>query len=263
MAQTRRPGGGAEARTDAELVVLSARGDDEAFAELYRRHADGARWAARGVTPNAEDVDDAVAEAFARVYRILRRGSFPEGAAFRPYLLTSTRHAAIDVLRRAPRSVPGADLDSSSTPATTTRPSEQVVAVENAEMVRRAHLGLPSHLRTVLELTEVDQLPMREVAERLGLSPNAAAQRAVRARARLRQRYLQAHLAPSAEPKCRDTVERLGAYVGGGLSARDTAKVDLHLATCEACRFRRAELEDLGSTLRRTVLPNPPLARRS
>jgi anti-sigma factor RsiW len=56
---------------------------------------------------------------------------------------------------------------------------------------------------------------------------------------------------------CRFTLDRLGAYVGGALSARDLAKVDQHLAGCDDCRARRDELEEVGSTLRRAIVPIP------
>lgn len=246
-----------EARSDADLVHQAAGGEQAAFAELYRRHSERARWVARGVTPNTEDAADAVAEAFAKVFRVLQDGRFPEGAEFWPYLVTSTRRAAIDQVRRAARTIPDEAIGRGDGAATTTRPSERVVAVENAELVARAFLGLPTHLRSVLYLTEVKGMAMREAAALLGVTPNAAAQRAVRARARLRQRYLQAHLAPSADPRCRDTVDQLGAYVGGGLSARDVRRVDRHLEGCETCRHRVTELTDIGTALRRSVLPLP------
>jgi hypothetical protein len=106
-------------------------------------------------------------------------------------------------------------------------------------------------------MTEVEEMPAREVAERLGLTANGVAQLAVRARAGLRDRYLQAHVRNHARPRCAYTVERLGAYVGGGLAPRDIAKVDQHLAGCADCADRLVEVEDVGSTLRRIALPLP------
>ncbi|MDP9389255.1 MAG: sigma-70 family RNA polymerase sigma factor [Actinomycetota bacterium] len=240
-------------RPDAELVRLAATGHQAAFGELYRRHVDRARWVARGVTSNAEDTADAVAEAFANVFRVVRSGRFPEDAEFLPYLVTAARRAAIDQVRRASRTVADGDIEDHEWAATTTRPSERVVAVESATLVARAFHGLPSHLRLVLQLVEVEGKSMREAAALLGISPNAVAQRAVRARARLRQRYLQAHLAPWAEERCRQTVSQLGAYVGEGLANRDVQRVEAHLEGCERCRQRVVELRELGAVLRRAV----------
>jgi hypothetical protein len=125
-------------------------------------------------------------------------------------------------------------------------------------LVSQAFADLPERWRSVLWLTEVEGMAPREAAEVLGLSANGAAQLAVRARAGLRERYLQAHVAAgTTSSECRFTLERLGAYVGGALSARDLAKVDQHLAGCEECRARRDELEEVGSTLRRAIIPIP------
>lgn len=255
-----RRGGGpgdASSATDAQLVARAAGGEQAAFAELYRRHVGRARATARGVVTSDDDADDAVSDAFADVFRVVRAGRFPEAAGFRGYVVTAARRAAIDQVRRNSRTVWEGDGGGDDSPATTTRPSERVIAVENAELVSRAFAGLSSHLRSVLYLTEVEGKPMREVARLLGVSPNAVAQRAVRARARLRQRYLQAHVAPGAGAACRGTVDRLGAYVGGGLSARELAKVEGHLSGCETCRHRVVELRDIGTVLRRAVLPPP------
>lgn len=254
----RREREGVAPRTDAELVTLAAQGHQGAFGELYRRHVDAATWAARNVADNSHDAADAVSDAFANVFRIVRAGRFPEGAEFRPYVTTAARRAAIDQVRRAARTMSDDGLDRDKSAALVARPSEQVVAVESAELVSRAFLGLPSHLRTVLFYTEVEGMPMREAAALMGVTANAAAQRAVRARARLRQRYLQAHLAPSADERCRPVVDRLGAYVGGGLAPRDVRKVEAHLAGCETCRYRTTDLREIGAVLRRAVLP-PPL----
>jgi hypothetical protein len=124
-------------------------------------------------------------------------------------------------------------------------------------MVLTAFDSLPERWRSVLWLTEVEGIPAREAASMLGVSANGVAQLAVRARAGLRERFLQAHLHAEVVDTCRSTVDRLGAYVAGGLSPRDIAKVDQHLAACDDCRARKEELEDLGTSLRRIVLPFP------
>src|SRR5436309_2713413 len=106
-------------------------------------------------------------------------------------------------------------------------PAERALADEDAQLVARAFSDLPERWRSVLWLTEVEGIPAREVATRLGLTANGAAQLAVRARAGLRERYLQAHVQAVPAPKgCRYARERLGAYVGRALSARDLAKGD-------------------------------------
>jgi RNA polymerase sigma factor (sigma-70 family) len=245
---------------DDQLTSRAIEGDQEAFEELYRRHAEAAWRVGYVVTGSAHDASDAVSEAFSRVFLALPAGRFPTGAPFRPYLLRAVRNAAIDGRRRVGRlELTSAELADSSAAGSMLAgdPAGVVVGALDSSLVATAFRKLPERWRSVLWLTEVEGLPPREVAELLGLSANGTAQLAVRARARLRAQFLQAHLRSKVERGCQFTVDHLGAYVGGALSARDTAKVDQHLAGCDVCRARQRELEDVGSTLRRIALPLP------
>ena len=248
---------GPDEATDTDLAALATTGDLSAFEELYRRHVEAAWRMALAVTANPHDASDAVSDAFTRVFQALP--SRPQAAGhFLPYLLAAVRNAAIDGLRRGSRqrSVdPGDHPDWASLGA---EPGDRLVADVEATLVARAFHSLPERWRSVLWLTEVEEIPAREVAELLGLSPNGVAQLALRARAGLRQRYLQAHLRENeVRHLCRDTVNRLGAYVAGGLSPRDLSKVDQHLAGCEDCRARLLQLQDVTPSLHRAVLPLP------
>lgn len=243
--------------SDASLAEKAAAGEVAAFEELYRRHSQAAWRVAQSVTGNRDDAADAVAEAFTKVFQALPAGRLHDSGAFRPYLLSATRNAALDVLRRAGRLRPSDTMEQFEQETPHTGPSDRVVDLADQSMVAAAFLSLPERWRSVLWLTEVEGVPPREAAEVLGLSPNGVAQLAVRARAGLRDRYLQAHLRDAVPAGCQFTVAHLGAYVGGGLSPRDIAKVDQHLAGCADCRRRQEELEDLGGTLRRAALPIP------
>jgi RNA polymerase sigma factor (sigma-70 family) len=243
-----------EHQPDSVLAERAATGDREAFEELYRRHSRTAMRVAYRVTGNIHDAGDAVSDAFARVMLALPQGRLAEPSRFRSYLLTSTRHAAVDVLRRAGRSVP---TDEDPEPVEILAgPHEKLMDAADAGLVAAAFRALPERWRSVLWLTEVEGIPAREAAPMLGVSPNGVAQLAVRARNGLRERYLQAHLR-EVDGACRATVSRLGAYVGGGLASRDIALVDQHVAACDACREREGDLQEIGTTLRRSFAPVP------
>jgi len=253
--------------SDAQLVHAGSNGDRGVFAELYRRHAGVALGVARGVSGNDEDAADAAAEAFTRVFDAVVSGRAPS-MEFRAYLIVATRNAAIDQRRRSGRRTSGtADRDpafdtGASGDGRTERPgpSEALSAGEDARLVTEAFHGLPARWQSVLWLTEVEGVPAREAAGVLGLSPNNVAQLAVRARARLRERYLQAHVRNHAQPRCQRTVDQLGAYLAGTLAEGRRARVDEHLRGCLPCRERLAEVEDLGVSLRRALVPIPFLA---
>src|SRR2546421_4545847 len=223
--------------TDAVLVERVIAGFDDAFDELYRRPATSAWRLAQAVTNNSHDAADAVSEAFARVLQAVRAGRLDDGGAFRSYLLTATRNAALDTIRRrsTTKPSPNDDLEVVDVRAT---PAEKIAGHEDALLVAEAFRNLPERWRSVLWLTEVEGIATKDAAGQLGLTANGTAQLAVRARAGLRDRYLQAHVRNHAKPECRFSVEHLGAYVGGGLAPRDLAKVDQHLAGCEDCRAR-------------------------
>src|SRR4051794_27053016 len=247
----------ADVVADADLVIRAAAGGTDAFGELYRRHVDAAWRVAHAVTGNAEDAADAVSEAFTRVFRALPEGRLVDGNRFRPYLLAATRNAAIDVLRPTGKTRPTGAEEHLEEESGRSGPSEAMVDAVDRSLVAAAFRSLPERWRSVLWLTEVEGLAPSEAAPLLGVSANGAAQLAVRARAGLRQRFLQAHLRDEVAPACRFTTEHLGAYVSGGLSPRDIAKVDQHLAGCLTCQRRQVELDDLSSSLRRAAIPLP------
>ncbi|MHB1444895.1 MAG: sigma-70 family RNA polymerase sigma factor [Acidimicrobiales bacterium] len=242
---------------DLDLARAAAAGDGSAFDELYRAHADAAWRVAFAVTGNRDDAADAVADAFTRFLAALTAGRLAELANVRAYLLTTTRNAAIDVLRRNGRLQPLDELAEAEVGSLSAGPSDRVMDGLDAAFVSTAFMSLPERWRSVLWLTEVEDMSAAEVAMLMGVSANNAAQLAVRARAGLRQRFLQAHVREEAEGRCSFTLDRLGAYVGGALAPRDLAKVDQHLAGCASCRAVKEELADLGTTLRRVALPLP------
>jgi len=237
---------------DSELVGRATAGSVAAFEALYVRHAPAAWRVAQAVTSNREDAADSVSVAFTNLLEWVARGRLGAEVPFRPYLFAATRNAAIDHLRHRLRAAPGdVELIEPS------EPGERLVEGADAVMVAAAFRTLPERWRSVLWLTEVEDMPARQVGERLGLSPNAAAQLALRARKGLREQFLQAHATAAANAECRRIVERLGAYSAGALGKRAATDVEAHLGECATCRDRLAELDDVGTSLRRILVPLP------
>ena len=246
-----------EGGTDPDLTERAAEGDAAAFEELYRRHSEASYRVARAVTGNNDDAADAVSEAFTKVFTSLpSRSGDGTATQFRPYVLAATRNAAIDILRRRGKSLPS-EPEKLDRADASRGPAGALLAGADSSMVIAALGRLPERWRTILWLTEVEGMAPREAAPVMGLSANAASQLAVRARAALREEFLQEHLQGGVSAACEKTVPLLGAYVAGGLPARDIAKVDQHLAACDPCKARVAELEDVGDRLRRVIIPFP------
>jgi RNA polymerase sigma factor (sigma-70 family) len=236
---------------DAELLTATKSGDTAAYGQLYERHQAAARSLARQLVRGPAEADDVVAEAFARVLDLLRRGGGPADG-FRPYLLTAVRRVSYDWYRGERRQVATGEIEKLD-------PGQPLIdpVVEGLErsLAARAFLSLPQRWQAVLWHTEIEGAKPAEVAPLLGLTANGVAALSYRAREGLRQAYLQMHLSVVARRECRPVLAKLGASVRGGLSRRDTESVLLHLEGCEDCRAVYAELTDVNATLRGMVAP--------
>jgi RNA polymerase sigma factor (sigma-70 family) len=241
---------------DAELIAAVRAGGTDAYGVLYRRHSGSALALARHLTGSRSEADDLVAESFAKVLDVLRGGGGPD-AAFRAYLLTTVRHTLYDRARRDRK----LELSDDMTRHDPGVPWEDtaVAGLESA-LAARAFTKLPERWQTVLWHTEVEQESPAEVAPLLGLTPNGVAALAYRAREGLRQAYLQEHLADGVVGAHLTTVNRLGAWARGGLSARQRAKVDAHLAGCDTCSTLAAELAQVSGGLGRESRRSRPTA---
>lgn len=220
------------AASDLELVDQARKGDSAAFGELFVRHHPVARRIATTYRCPG-DPDDLVNEGFERVFAAVRRGAGPtEG--FRAYLLTTIRRLAAAHADR-PRED---SLDEIPVAAATPPPLD----AGDRDLICRAFQSLPDNLQAVLWYTAVEGRHPRELAPLLGVSTNAVAALAYRAREQLRQAYLQAHLLTWARPQCEPHRSLLGAFVRDGVARRQRAATQSHLDQCRSCR---ALLEDL------------------
>ena len=232
---------------DEALAATARAGDDEAFAELWRRHARAGAVAARQYAHIA-DADDLLAEAYARIFAALRRGGGPHGA-FRPYLYRTIRNVALD--SRRPAEVPLDDAPD----ADFVVPGPELAAAERT-IAFRAFRSLPERWQSVLWYLEVEGMSPAEVAPLLGLAPNAVSALGVRAREGLKKAWLQAHVGEAAVPEgCRWTTERMGEYSRGGLSARSRERFARHVSSCEHCTALLEEVDDASGRLAALVLP--------
>lgn len=239
-----------EGPSDGELISAVRGGDADAYGELFARHVDAARRLARQLV-SAGDVDDLVSEAFAKVLVVLQRGGGPD-LAFRAYLLTAVRRLHVDRVRSTARLHTTGDL----TPFDPGIPFRDT-AVEGFESAAaaRAFASLPERWQLVLWHTEVEQQKPAEVALLLGMTANSVSALAYRAREGLRQAYLSMHAQDVDEDACARTRAHLGAYVRGGLSRRDSARVEQHLEECRRCAAIYLELTEVNSRLGALLAP--------
>ncbi|NIJ14503.1 RNA polymerase sigma factor (sigma-70 family) [Saccharomonospora amisosensis] len=223
-------------------------GEDEAFGTLFETHVSAVRRLARGIASDSSEAEDITAETFFRVLQALRRGNGPRDNV-RAYLLTVARRVAWE-WHGARRDVPVTDEELTSRAGSGADPQNRTA---EATLITRAFSSLPERWRSVLWQTEVEGEQPAVVAPHFGLSPNATAALARRARIGLRAAYLQAHLASdggrSAEG-CRPVLEKLGGFTAGSVTGSEARKVEAHLGTCSSCRQTHDELREVCSSLR-------------
>ncbi|WP_262386747.1 sigma-70 family RNA polymerase sigma factor, partial [Streptomyces sp. TRM49041] len=244
---------------DAELVQRMRGGDDTAYEELFRRHSTAVRRYARTCCPDRHTADDLTAEVFARTLQAVRRGAGPEQAV-RAYLLTTVRHVAAAWTRTAKRERLVEDFGVFAAQAArasdladgdTVDLGADVRAMYEAEqsLALKAFRSLPERWQAVLWHTTVEEESPSEVAPLFGLTANATAVLASRAREGLKQAYLQAHVsqALTAGGDCARYADRLGAYARGGLRVRAERGLRKHLEECVKCRLAAGELAQVNA----------------
>ena len=239
--------------SDAELILQVRSGDRDAFGVLYERHAGAARALARQYVSPA-DADDVVADAFSKLFEMLRRGAGPD-AGFRPYLYTVVRHRSFDVSRGAARTRPSTDDEIESVLGRVASEEDPALAGFERSVVSKAYFDLPERWREVLWYVLVDDLKPAQVAPVLGLSPNGVSALLYRAKEALRAGYLQQHLTHAPSDTCRTVNPLLGGYVRDSLSKRETAKIDDHLETCGTCSALVLELHDVAHGMKTVIAP--------
>ncbi|MFE6200935.1 sigma-70 family RNA polymerase sigma factor [Streptomyces sp. NPDC057838] len=244
--------------SDADLIDRMRAGDDTAYEELYRRHAQAVRRYARTCCRDAHTADDLTAEVFARMLQAVRGGSGPTHAV-RAYLLTSVRRVAASWTRSARReqlvddfavfaaqSARGRDASDDDT----LELGADVRAMHEAEqsMAMRAFRSLPERWQAVLWHTEVEDESPSEVATLFGLDANGTRVLASRAREGLKQAYLQAHVSATLtdDEECARWADQLGTYARGRLRTRAERGLRKHLEECAKCRLAASQIAEVA-----------------
>lgn len=154
-------------QADADLLRRLARGDRDAVAELYDRHAGRVLGLALRIVRDSSDAEDVVQEVFSQAWRTAPNYEASRGTVA-GWLLMMARSRAIDRVRaRQARRDAGVEPDPETIPSTAVPVPEQIIANQQAARVRGAMAGLPVEQRTALELAYFEGLTQSEIAERL------------------------------------------------------------------------------------------------
>lgn len=237
--------------SERDLLAAIRAGSMDAFGELWVRHQRVALAVAR--RSSSSDPDDLVAEAFARILRLLRSNKGPTDQ-FRAYLCATIKSCATDEYRRRHGTVSvGDDLEVIAKPRTEDFPSDR------PDDACRAWEGLDEQQQWLLWANAVEGYSLTEIADRLGAKPATVAVWLFRARERLRVAFLDGYVASSDNAICQEHRQRFAAYLRGSLSPRRRAATEAHVEECADCAQALASVGGINQKLRAVIWPLLPL----
>jgi len=172
------------AETEALLIAKAQKGDRDAFGELVRHHHPGVVNVVYRMCGDVELAEDAAQDAFIQAW--LHLPSFRPGTSLRNWIYRIAVNAALDVLRREPKT-PLVDLETLSMPDSIAGPEFVLLEKERAFAVQQAILSLTEANRSVLTLREYGGLSYQEISATLNIPLGTVMSRLNYARDRLKE----------------------------------------------------------------------------
>lgn len=170
-------------RDDAWAVSRTLGGDREAFAVIVRRYQGPVFRLMLRFTRDEGEAGEMAQDAFVRAYE--RLASYDPGRRFFSWLYTLALNLARDHARRAAR----APLCNQDPDRIHAGPGNDPLASLEAARLLEALRGLPPRYSEALALRYIEEMPLDEVAEALGLSLSGAKMRVHRALGMLREHF--------------------------------------------------------------------------
>jgi RNA polymerase sigma factor (sigma-70 family) len=240
--------GVADMRSDAQLVVAVREGERDAFGQLVERWFDRCAEVAWRILHDRGRAAEVTQESLLAAWQQLDRLRDPE--AFGGWLLRSTRNRALDRLARERRVVSSEERDlergglgdGSAVSELLGTPDTEVERRATSDLVWAASAALGPRDASLLDLHLRHGLEPGELAEELGITPNAAHQAMFRLRARLGDAIGAYLLWRGGEPRC---VVLAAELVTAGLERFDAEVVALvrrHVDACVTCGEERARV---------------------
>lgn len=176
------------------MIARCKKGDREAFNKLMETYHKQVFNISYGMLSDYEDASDAAQEVFVKVWRSI--AGFKGEASFTTWLYRICANVCNDILRKRQRRGMTVSLDAddgdknpaSELPSEAPTPEESLEADERQRLVRAAIDSLSDEFRTVIVLSDLQQLSYEEVANVLKIPTGTVKSRLNRARNALRKK---------------------------------------------------------------------------
>jgi RNA polymerase sigma-70 factor (ECF subfamily) len=172
------------AGAEEELLARLRRGDDEAFASLFRAHYPTVLAAAARLLGDRSRAEEIAQDVMLELWR--RREGLVLGVPVGAYLHQAARNRALNQLRHERTTQRGEPFV--RVPTASPRADQRALSGELAAAAKDALLALSAPQREVFELSRLRGLTYAEIAELLGISIKTVEARMGRALKELRER---------------------------------------------------------------------------
>ena len=170
--------------TDRDLVLLTRRGEVEAFGEVVARYQKSVFNVCYRMLGERMEAEDLAQETFIRAYERLR--TFDAKRPFGPWIRKVATNVCLNhIQKQKPESYEFDEERDQSPAAARQEPEVHLQGAQAADEVRKAILSLPGHYRAVIELRHYQEMSYSEIAEVLELPVSDVKSHLYRARRKL------------------------------------------------------------------------------
>lgn len=173
--------------SDEDLMARIQRGDHQAFATLVRRHSGMFYACAYRVSGNQDEAEDAVQEAFLKLWKNPSVWRADKGAKFTTWFYRVVVNTATDRLRKGKYYVAGSGDSLERMGSAALAQDEAMQANEEQEALESAIQALPERQKVALNLCFYEGLSNREAAEIMGVNIKALESLLMRAKNGLKE----------------------------------------------------------------------------
>ena len=177
---------------DLALMAKVARGDEDAFAKIVKKHQHAVLGTVAKMTNQSSDTEDIAQQVFIRLWKSAER--YQPTAKFTTFLFTITRNLVFNATRKKSGkneysfdALEGKWRQSIEDKSSDSRPDKLIEQTELRQIIDQAISSLPEKQRLAVVLRRYEKMPYEEIAETLGISVPAVKSQLFRARTALRE----------------------------------------------------------------------------
>ncbi|KKB45690.1 RNA polymerase sigma-70 factor [Parabacteroides gordonii] len=157
-------------KTDTDLITLIIHDDEAAFSELYIRYKDKLHYFCLSLLKSEEETNDIVQEIFIRVWE--SRVFINPDLSFSSFLYTMARNRVLNYFRDMDIDAKAKSILAQNKPVEEDVIESDLIYTEYQNILKEAIEQLSPQRKKVFNMSRMDNLTHKEIAEQLGISVN-------------------------------------------------------------------------------------------